>query len=79
MKVIIQHPKTNFFLDSTNQWTSDFEDARLFDSASEAVTFASYNIKPPYNVVLKFEDPKYDFTVLASGDAGVSQFRTARQ
>jgi hypothetical protein len=78
MKVVVQHPVTHHFLDSTNQWKSNFKEARLFESACEAVSFGSHNLKPPYNVVLKFEDPQYDFIVLASADTGISASRTSR-
>jgi hypothetical protein len=66
MKVVVQHPITHHYLTLEKEWEPRIQDARLFDSASEAVTYCFKNIKPPYNVVLKFEDPQYDFTLLTS-------------
>lgn len=72
MKVVVQHPITRHFLDSTNQWKSDFKDARLFDCAADAVLHCTRDLKRPYNIVLKFEDPKYDLTVLASENPNIT-------
>ena len=79
MKVVIQHPITHHFLTSDNEWKPSVESARLFESACEAVSFGSTNVHPPYNVVLKFEDPRYDCTVSASENSGISEHRTARR
>ena len=68
MKVVVQHPITHHYLTPSNEWKSGVENARLFKSAADAVTYSFKNVNPPYNVVLKFEDPRYDFTVMSSED-----------
>ena len=68
MKVVVQHPITHFYLTPSNDWKPRLQDARLFHSACEAVTHSFRHIQPPYNVVLKFDDPQYDFSLLASDD-----------
>jgi hypothetical protein len=75
MKVVVEHPITHHFLDATNQWQSNIKNARLFDSAADAVTHSARNLKPPYNVVLKFEDPKYDFRLLANEDPEIGSMK----
>jgi len=68
MKVVVQHSITHYYLTSSNEWTPRIEDARLFRSACDAVTHSFRHIQPPYNVVLKFDDPQYDFSLFASDD-----------
>src|SRR6185437_14279736 len=71
MKVVAQHSISNCYLTLRNEWRPDIEDARLFDSACDAVTFSFKYIKPPYNVVLKFDDTQYDLTVSAGEDGEI--------
>jgi len=66
MKVVIQNAITHRYLSSTNKWESSITKSHQFDCPCEAASFGTRNIQPPYNVVLKFENPQYDFIFLTT-------------
>ncbi|MDB6122037.1 MAG: hypothetical protein JWQ71_1030 [Pedosphaera sp.] len=64
MKIIVQSPISFLYIDIFSQWTRRIQDARLFKTPSEAITLCLRQKLRSFQVILKFEEERYDATVI---------------
>ena len=60
MKVLVQNPITMEFLESDDHWTEEAAEAFAFADSHEAVHYCLLHGLGKMQVVLKFEDGRYD-------------------
>jgi hypothetical protein len=60
MKVFLQHKVTHLYLSNEDNWIRKSEEARDFGSSLKAMDFLQDFKLDQANIVLKFDDPKYD-------------------
>ena len=66
MCIILQDRETSLYFKSANEWTSDIEQANDFRQLILAIDFVRTARLPNLDVILHFENPKYDVRLYAS-------------
>lgn len=69
MRVLLRHMETGLFYAGPAAWTSEQSDARDFYDTARALDAASAEYLGPIELVMSFEDPKFDIplTVVSLG------------
>lgn len=65
MKVVLQNKLSRFYLAEDGKWTADHLKVRDFGSSLRAMDFLQTNKVENAQVVLKFQDTKYDIVLQA--------------
>lgn len=65
MKVVLQNKLSRFYLGNDGKWTADHSKVRDFESSLRAMDFLQANKMENTQVVLKFQDTKYDIVLQA--------------
>jgi hypothetical protein len=60
MRVLLRNTETGRLFGNSGQWTDSMKEAQDFSSASRAITFASDRGFTGVEVLLSFDDPRYD-------------------
>jgi len=63
MRILLQQKETGLYFGDINSWCADPSDAMDFLSSTKAIEFCSVNELEAVQVVLKFEDEKYEIVL----------------
>jgi hypothetical protein len=63
MRILLQQRDTGLYFGDINAWCADPSDAMDFVSSTKAIEFCSVNNLDAVQVVLKFEDEKYEIVL----------------
>jgi hypothetical protein len=69
MKVVLQNKLSRFYFGNDGRWTADHSKARDFGTSLKAMDFLQANKVEQAQVVLKFQDTKYDIVLQALSDS----------
>ncbi len=70
MRVVLRNMKTGLFFRNSADWSENAEEARDFMDATTALYFAKEQELLDVEILLKFQNPKYDIVVLTNSHAG---------
>lgn len=63
MRILLQHKDTGLYFGDINSWCADASEAADFVSSTQAIEFCSAHKLGAVQVVLKFEDEKYEIVL----------------
>ena len=63
MKILVQNCLNHLYLKGLEDWTAEPSDAKSFPTSESAILFCSEHQIPAVQVVLKFEQTRYDIQV----------------
>jgi hypothetical protein len=63
VKILVQNCLNHLYLKGVGDWTAEPADAHTFASSEEAILFCSEHQIPAVQVVLKFDEKRYDIQV----------------
>lgn len=63
MRVLLQHQSTQLYLTNDDKWSADNWQAKDFGTSLKAMDFLQRFKVRSTNIVLKFDDPKYDIVL----------------
>ena len=63
MRILLQQRDTGLYFGDINCWCADASEAMDFVSSTKAIEFCSINKLDAVQVVLKFEDEKYEIVL----------------
>ena len=69
MKVVLQNKLSRFYYGMDDNWTADHSQARDFASSLNALDFVQKKKIEHSQVVLKFQDTKYDIVLHSFSDS----------
>ncbi len=73
MRILLQHRESGLYFKDVGAWTGDTTEAMDFVSSGAAIEFCATNRLDSVQVVLKFEDEKYEIVlpdaITQAGDA----------
>ena len=70
MRVLLQHKETQLYIKEVDAWTPDKHEAMDFRSSTEAIGFWEKHHTPNVQVVLTFQDERYDIVLDACNESG---------
>jgi hypothetical protein len=77
MRILLQQKETGFYFKDIDSWVRDTSEAMDFVSSTAAIDFCVTNKLPGVQLVLKFQDQKFDI-VLPVQSTAEAQTRNAR-
>lgn len=80
MRIVLQHKETGLYLQDAHTWTQNSSEALDFISSTKAIEFCDRHKIDSMQIVLKFDQEKYDIVMpaICEGDAAHrAGFRTA--
>ena len=63
MKILVQNCLNHLYLKGLGDWTAEPSDAKSFPTSESAILFCSEHQIPAVQVVLKFDEKRYDIHV----------------
>ncbi|HVV74223.1 MAG TPA: hypothetical protein VHI52_22490 [Verrucomicrobiae bacterium] len=63
MRILLQQKETGFYFKDIGSWVRDTEQAMDFVSSTAAIEFCVTNKLPGVQMVLKFQDQKFDIVL----------------
>ena len=63
MRILLQQKDTDLYFKDVDSWTGDASEATDFVSSTAAIEFCAANKLDSVQVVLKFEDEKYEIVL----------------
>jgi len=63
MRIVVQHPRTGYYLEETGGWTTDVRYARDFVSSADAMSARRQHGLPEASLVFRFEREGYSISV----------------
>lgn len=63
MRILLQNRTTLHYVESVDEWTAYVDDARVFGTGLEAITFCLNHQITNTQILGKFTDPRMNFTV----------------
>lgn len=78
MKVVLQHKLSMLYLGNDGSWTANPMDARDFGASLKAMDFLESRHMEDVNVVLKFDNTKYDIVLQSFAQSASPSVTRAR-
>jgi hypothetical protein len=63
MRILLQHKQTGFYFRDIDSWVGNYSEAMDFVSSTAAIEFCVTNKLNDVQLVLKFEEQKYDIVM----------------
>jgi hypothetical protein len=77
MRIVLQHKTTGLYFQDVGVWTHTSTDAMDFVSSSAAIEFCQINKIEDLQIVLKFEQERYDIVVQPASAEATATLRHA--
>ncbi|HEX4644186.1 MAG TPA: hypothetical protein VH598_01105 [Verrucomicrobiae bacterium] len=66
MRVVIQDRKSRLYFKGTSEWIAEINEAEDFEQIVKAIDFLRQTRLPHIDVLMHFDDPKYDVRLTAT-------------